>query len=101
MKLKCVFHILTVKIINSFPFSIPIINDDGQAIYSECKMYVRNYSEIVVYLHSLDPIALKSENSGYFEAINNNSVKNLEIIDCKSGWIYDRRMFPNTVVMEV
>lgn len=81
--------------------SIPKVYHDGQTIYSECKMFVRNYSEIVVYLHSLNPTALKNEKSEYFDEINNISARVLEIADCENGWIYDRQMFPNTVVMEV
>lgn len=73
---------------------------DGQIVHSQCEMYSRNYTEIVMLLHSIDNETLINKGEYYLESID-YTAKNYEIINCKDGWIYDKSMFPNTVVMEV
>lgn len=73
---------------------------DGQNVYAQCEMYSRNYTEIMLMLHSIDTNTLMSNAESYLEPID-YTAKNYEIVKCKNGWNYDRTMFPNTVVMEV
>lgn len=81
--------------------SIPMELKDGKSKYSQCKMYDRNYTDILAILHKISPEkALNTSTKQFFEETD-FSPSNFEIIDCKNGWIYDRQMFPNTVVMEV
>lgn len=80
--------------------SIPMVQRDGQTKYSQCQMYSRNYTEIVAFLHTTDTSIINDNGEFYFEPMD-YAAKNFEIVDCKHGWIYDRTMFPNTVVMEV
>lgn len=81
--------------------SIPIEIRNGKTQYSECKMYVRNYTEVLRLLHSTsEPELAKIENE-YEENPHILGNEDYEIVDCTDGWVYDRRMFPNTVVMEV
>lgn len=75
--------------------SIPLEYRDGDYKFSECKMYLRNYTDIIRYLDSRSPLDLKR--AGQFFETN----VTYERIACSSGWNYDRRTFPNTVVMEV
>lgn len=61
-------------------------------------MFVRNYSDIVRYLNSKSPVDLSQYGFQYEEdTIDGNG---LNLIECLSGWNYDRKMFPNTVLME-
>lgn len=60
-------------------------------------MYSKNYSDVIRFLDSRTPLDLTKDRYKNFSEPDNMS----EIIDCTSGWNYDRRMFPNTVVMEV
>lgn len=69
-------------------------------VYSQCEMYSRNYTEIQLTLHSMDTSTLLNKDESYLEPVD-YTAKNYEIIQCNNGWIYDRTMFPNTVVMEV
>lgn len=80
--------------------SIPMVYRDGQMVHSQCEMYSRNYTEIVMLLHSMDTITLLNKGEFYLEPVD-YTARNYEIIKCKDGWMYDRNMFPNTVVMEV
>ncbi|KAJ6647535.1 Beta-alanine transporter [Pseudolycoriella hygida] len=78
--------------------SIPKELRDGELKYSECKMFVRNYSDIARHLNSKSPVDL-SQYGFQFEE-DTKSGDGLSSIECTSGWNYDRRMFPNTIVME-
>lgn len=81
--------------------SIPLVYRDGQMVYSQCQMYSRNYTEIQQTLNSMDTQALLDNNGdSHLEAVD-YTARNYEVIPCRSGWMYDRTMFPNTVVMEV
>lgn len=61
---------------------------DGQLQYAQCSMFVRNYSDIVRYL---------DVRSSYDTSPDGK----IETMPCSNGWMYDRRIFSNTVVMEV
>lgn len=80
--------------------SIPMVLRDGQMKYSQCQMYSRNYTEIVGFLHTTDTSTINDNGEFFFEPLD-YAARNFETVDCKNGWIYDRAMFPNTVVMEV
>lgn len=80
--------------------SIPLIFHDGQTVYSQCEMYSRNYTEIVLMLHTMDTQKLRNKTELYLDPLN-STTRNYESVKCKDGWIYNRTMFPNTVVMEV
>lgn len=80
--------------------SIPLMQRDGQMKYSQCQMYSRNYTDIVGFLHTTDTSLINDNGEFYFEPLD-YAAANFEIVDCKHGWVYDRTMFPNTVVMEV
>lgn len=80
--------------------SIPMVLRDGQMKYSQCQMYSRNYTEIVGFLHTTDTSAINDNGEFFFEPLD-YAARNFETVDCKHGWMYDRAMFPNTVVMEV
>lgn len=71
--------------------SIPLEQRDGDLKFGQCNMYDRNYSDIVTLLHSTINL------NGLAISLPTND----RLIPCKSGWNYDRRTFPNTVVMEV
>lgn len=79
--------------------SIPLEYKEGHLRYSQCQMYARNYSEIVAFLHALDPSSINETAQAYEQT--DFSVSNFEISSCKHGWVYDKQMFPNTVAMEV
>lgn len=51
-------------------------------------------------LHTMDTQKLRNKTELYLDPIN-STTRNYESIKCKDGWIYNRTMFPNTVVMEV
>lgn len=80
--------------------SIPLIFRDGQTVYSQCEMYSRNYTEILMMLHTMDTQKLRNKTELYLDPLN-STTRNYESVKCKDGWIYNRTMFPNTVVMEV
>lgn len=61
-------------------------------------MFVRNYSDIVRYLNSKSPVDLSQYGFQYEEDLS--SLNGSDSIECTSGWNYDRKMFPNTIVME-
>lgn len=48
----------------------------------------------------MDAKALMDKGDSYLEPVD-YTAKNYEVIPCNNGWMYDRTMFPNTVVMEV
>lgn len=76
--------------------SIPIELKNGKEAYSECRMYNRNYTNLV---------NLWSEKNPYEILLNHNylltEAKDFEIIDCNKGWHYDRSIFTSTVISEV
>lgn len=81
--------------------TIPAEYRNGKIQYSECKMYSRNYTEALIFLHSVDmPDLIKYENY-YIQNLQSTENEEYDIINCANGWTYDRTMFPNTVVMEV
>lgn len=51
-------------------------------------------------LHTMDTQKLRNKTELYLDPIN-STTRNYDSIKCKDGWIYNRTMFPNTVVMEV
>lgn len=65
-------------------------------------MFVRNYSQIVRYLDARTPLDLANH---HFQDDDDASQPSrsgpFEQSPCANGWTYDRRTFPNTVVMEV
>lgn len=61
-------------------------------------MFVRNYSDIVRHLNSKSPVDLSQYGFHYEEEVI--LPNDLSLIECTSGWNYDRKMFPNTIVME-
>lgn len=63
-------------------------------------MFVRNYSDIVRYLNSKSPVDLTQYGFQYEEDTNSPSNDSSNVTECTSGWNYDRKMFPNTIVME-
>ena len=74
---------------------------DGTYRFSECKMFARNYSQIVRAINLKGnqlPNLIKDHN---FLNYLWTEDKTVSVVDCSNGWNYDRRMFPNTVVMEV
>lgn len=85
-----------IKLIKNF--SIPLelnVGDVGK--YSECKMYDRNYTELIqMWMIDENPnnILINSAN-----LLSNND--NFEIINCKHGWIFEKTMFSSTVISEV
>lgn len=74
---------------------------NGRIQYSECKMYLRNYSEVLPFLHSMSLPDLIDYGNYYTENLQPIANEEYEIVSCTHGWNYDRSMFPNTVVMEV
>ncbi|KAG5679520.1 hypothetical protein PVAND_009083 [Polypedilum vanderplanki] len=76
--------------------SIPYEIRDGIERYAECKMYNRNYSELAQWLvENLNETLINQKYS--FDEVN---LKNLEIINCKDGWVYDKSLYPATVISE-
>lgn len=63
-------------------------------------MYSRNYTEILMMLHTMDTQKLRNKTELYLDPLN-TTTRNYKTIACTDGWIYNRTMFPNTVVMEV
>jgi hypothetical protein len=81
--------------------SIPFEMRDGEAKHMECKMYDRNYTEI---LHlwtkqNKNPNEILINHKHLLDA--NEMKKNYEIINCEHGWTYDKSIFPTTVISEV
>lgn len=64
-------------------------------------MYVRNYDDLLLALHATDIDDLKNNEKYYSDHLQPMKTEEFEIVNCNQGWIYDRSMFPNTVVMEV
>ncbi|XP_022920051.2 beta-alanine transporter [Onthophagus taurus] len=62
--------------------SVPLELVNGVLKYSECKMYDRNYTDISLTIQDFD--------------YDNDTVQ----IDCKNGWIFDKSLYKQTVVME-
>jgi hypothetical protein len=54
-------------------------------------MYNRNYSELALWLDGNLSDAL----------IGQASLKSYEIINCKHGWVFDKSVYPATVISEV
>ncbi|XP_055858702.1 beta-alanine transporter [Episyrphus balteatus] len=75
--------------------SIPVEIVDDTLKYSECKMYARNYSEIVRYLEYRTPYDLALD-----KVWDIGDPRGGRVIDCRNGWHYDTGMYPNTVVSE-
>lgn len=75
--------------------SVPLEWRDGHQQYAQCRMFVRNYTQIVRYLDARTPLDLSRDQQ--FQHRNDE----FETQPCQNGWTYDRRTFPNTVVMEV
>lgn len=84
---------------NTHFYSIPLEYKDGHLKYSQCQMYTRNYSEIISFLHTLDSDSLNETIVSY--GLTDFSINNYETTNCKYGWKFDNKMFPNTVAMEV
>lgn len=82
-------------------FSIPMEIRNGRLRYSECKMYLRNYSEVLPFLHSMSVQDLVDYENYYTDNLQPITNEEYEIVSCTDGWNYDRTIFPNTVVMEV
>lgn len=51
-------------------------------------------------LHTMDTQKLRNRAELYLDPLN-STTRNYETVKCRDGWIYNRTMFPNTVVMEV
>lgn len=81
--------------------SIPLENRNGKIQPSECKMYARNYSQVLRFLHSASATDLAEMVNDYGENVKWMGNETYEIVNCIDGWVYDRSMFPNTVAMEV
>lgn len=65
--------------------------------YSECKMYDRNYTELIqmwMIDKNINNILINSAN-----LLSNND--NFAIINCKYGWSFEKTMFASTVISEV
>lgn len=76
--------------------SIPFIYKDNTFKFAECKMYARNYTDLVRFLESRSPQDLQHHDAKDF-----GYPINAPIVDCQYGWKYDHSIFPNTVVTEV
>lgn len=48
----------------------------------------------------MDTQKLRNRTEFYLDPLN-STTRNYETVKCRDGWIYNRTMFPNTVVMEV
>lgn len=68
--------------------SVPMEIRDGTLRFSECLVFVRNYSEITRTwsAHGLRNVT--------------EVVRSGEVSSCKNGWNYDSKMFSSTVVTE-
>lgn len=75
------------------PSSIPIEVRDGKQQYAQCSMFARNYTDII------RTMVLGEDFAQLIAQYDEQNVP--ERIACPNGWNYDRRAFPNTVVMEV
>lgn len=72
--------------------SIPIV----QGEYSQCEMYVRNYTDIVRYMEYRTPVDLQRDKVWHI-----GSPVGSQLVPCQHGWHYDRTQYPTTVVTEV
>ncbi|CAO1348904.1 unnamed protein product [Diamesa serratosioi] len=76
--------------------SIPLELNGDVGKYSECKMFDRNYTELIQ-MWMID----KNSNNILINSANlltNND--NFEIINCKHGWTFEKSMFASTVISE-
>lgn len=64
-------------------------------------MYARNYTDVLRSFHSKTESELRKIENEFAENPQHLNGDPFDIIDCTNGWVYDRSMFPNTVVMEV
>lgn len=72
--------------------SIPLTERE----YSQCEMYVRNYTDIVRYMEYRTPVDLQRDRVWHI-----GSPSGSKSIHCQHGWHYDRSDYPTTVVTEV
>lgn len=81
--------------------SIPRELHDREIKFSECRMYQRNYTNILRIFNNTLPRDLFT-NKDKLQLLN-NTVYGLsdDEIHCKNGWNYDRSIFQSTVVTEV
>lgn len=70
--------------------SIPTEIKNGRQSYSQCSMYIQNYTEI-------------AQNWDYLQSTNYkfNVSSLLQTQSCQFGWIYDKKTFASTIVTEV
>jgi MFS transporter, OCT family, solute carrier family 22 (organic cation transporter), member 4/5 len=73
--------------------SVPRSFEDGEYQYSECKMYLHNYSELLKDVHSSLDFFTKFQNQSVIDGV-------VPIRTCLYGWNYDKSVFTSTVVQE-
>ena len=61
--------------------TIPLEEEDGERVYSQCKMYNRNYSGLT------DLSSIGGDDPG--------------VVACRNGWTYDTSLYQSTIVMDV
>lgn len=72
--------------------SIPLTGNE----YSQCEMYLRNYTDIVRYMEYRTPVDLQRDKVWHI-----GSPSGSQSTHCQHGWHYDRTHYPATVVTEV
>lgn len=71
--------------------SVPkIMLPNGKEAYDQCRMKNRNYTQLKEILPDIIRSGSISDNGEPYE-----------IISCNRGWLYDKSLYPNTVVTEV